>query len=246
MKDDVIGLIPVRLESTRLPGKALLPIKGIPAVLHTYRRAKLSKKLSDVILCTDSMEIYSSLKKYDVKIEITEDHINGSERIHEVAKKYNFKNVLNIQGDEILVNPDHIDKMVEVMRRDNNNFFIGITEFNKSGEKSTFKAVMNSKDEMLFCTREDIPSPSITNINNYEKVVFLVGYKNYSLNQFIDWGECSLERREPNEFLRILYHDEKIKAVKLSNAEISLDTSADLDTIKQLAESDPFIHLYID
>jgi len=245
MKNKVVGLIPVRLESTRLPGKALAEIHNIPAIVHTYKRAKLSKKLDDLILCTDSEEIRQAVSKYDVKVEMTKSHINGSERIHEVAKKYSFRNVLNIQGDEVLINPDHIDRMVISMEeKSEHKFFIGTTNFNKTNEKNVFKAVLNSRDEMLFCSREDIPSPSITKFQDFKKVVFLVGYKNFALQDFIEWGECALETQEPNEFLRILYNNQKLKTVYLKNAHISLDTSNDLEIIKRIADTDPLIKNY--
>ncbi len=245
MQDRVVGLIPVRIESSRLPGKALLPIDGLPAIIHTYKRALLSKSLSDVIVCTDSEDIQSTLIQHNVKVEMTEPHINGSERIYEIAKKYNYKNILNIQGDEILLQPEHIDKMVQSMLSSNEHeFFIGITDFQLLNEKNVFKAVTNKDGEMMYCSREDIPSPAITNKNNFKKVVFLVGYKNYSLNRFIEWGECNLENDEPNEFLRILYHGEKISTVKLRNAQISLDTHQDLETIQTLILEDKWRSLY--
>jgi len=245
MQDKVIGLIPVRLESSRLPGKALLPIDGLPAILHTYKRALFSKYLSDVIVCTDSEEIRSTLAQHNVKVEMTHSHINGSERIYEIAKKYNYKNVLNIQGDEVLVEPEHIDKMAQSMLSSSEHeFFIGITDFQLSNEKNVFKAVINKNNELMYCSREDIPSPAITNQTNFKKVVFLVGYKNYSLNRFIEWGECKLENEEPNEFLRILYHGERISTTQLRNAQISLDTYKDLENIQNLILEDRWRPLY--
>jgi 3-deoxy-manno-octulosonate cytidylyltransferase (CMP-KDO synthetase) len=245
MINKVVGLIPVRLESSRLPGKALAEIHNIPAIVHTYKRAKLSKKLSDLILCTDSDEIRQAVSKYDVKVEMTKPHINGSERIYEVSKKYGFRNVLNIQGDEVLINPNHIDTIIASMEESSEHkFFIGTTNFNKTSEKNVFKAVLNYRDEMLYCSREDIPSPSITKFQDFKKVVFLVGYKDFALQDFIEWGECDLETKEPNEFLRILYNNEKIKAVYLKNAHISLDTPDDLEVIKRIADTDSLIKLY--
>ena len=100
-----LGLIPTRLNSTRLPQKALLPINDIPLVIHTYKRAKLAKKLDDVFICCDDAKIKKVAEKYDAKVIITSrNHTNGTERINEayfkLKKNYDF--IVDIQGDEDL------------------------------------------------------------------------------------------------------------------------------------------------
>ena len=83
-----LGLIPTRLNSTRLPQKALLPINDIPLVIHTYKRAKLAKKLDDVFICCDDAKIKKVAEKYDAKVIITSrNHTNGTERINEAYFK---------------------------------------------------------------------------------------------------------------------------------------------------------------
>ena len=87
-KIKVVGLIPTRLNSSRLPQKALLMIHKIPLVVHTYKRAKMSKKLDDVYICCDDMKIYKTVKKYKAKAIMTsKHHKNGTERINEAYKK---------------------------------------------------------------------------------------------------------------------------------------------------------------
>ncbi len=103
-----IGLIPTRIGSTRLPSKPLLEINSIPLVIHTYKRAKLSKKLDDVIICCDDLKILKIAKKFKAKCLLTsKHHSNGTERITEVAHKlkdkYDF--IVDIQGDEPFISP---------------------------------------------------------------------------------------------------------------------------------------------
>ena len=87
-----IGLIPTRLNSSRLPQKCLLPINGIPMIIHTYRRSKLSKKLDELIICCDDKKILSVAKKYGAKAILTSPHhTNGTERITEAFKKQKKK-----------------------------------------------------------------------------------------------------------------------------------------------------------
>jgi 3-deoxy-manno-octulosonate cytidylyltransferase (CMP-KDO synthetase) len=101
----ILGLIPTRLNSTRLPQKSLMLINKIPLVVHTYKRALLSKKLDDVYICCDDKKIANVLKKFGVKYIMTsKHHKNGTERIFEgynkLKKKYDF--IIDIQGMNLL------------------------------------------------------------------------------------------------------------------------------------------------
>ena len=115
-----IGLIPTRLGSTRLPSKPLLEINGIPLIIHTYKRAKLAKKLDDLIICCDDKKILDIAKKFKAKCILTSKfHNNGTERITEVLinlkEKYDL--VVDIQGDEPLISPSHIDKVINFHKK---------------------------------------------------------------------------------------------------------------------------------
>ena len=241
----VVGLIPVRLESTRLPRKALKIISGIPAIVHVFKRCMLSKKLDEVFVVTDSLEIKNVVEKYGGNVIITKKCSNGSERIYEASKKINYKYIINIQGDEILVDPKNIDKLILSMKRFRNiNFFIGVTNFNLENQKNVFKAVIDKNKNLIYCSREDIPSSSIIKNNNRLKVVFLVGYSKYSLKKFVNWKTTKNELREPNEFLRILDNGKIIKTIHFKEAFISLDTINDLQKIRNQMKKDKYFLRY--
>ena len=110
----IIGLIPSRLNSKRLKKKPLLEINNLPIIVHTFKRASLSKKLDKLIVCTDSKEIQKTVKENGGNCLITsKKHKNGTERIYEVAKKFKCKLIIDIQGDEPLLDPTHIDKVID-------------------------------------------------------------------------------------------------------------------------------------
>ena len=121
----IIGLIPSRLNSKRLKEKPLLEIDKLPIIVHSFKRSKLSKKLDDVIVCTDHKRIVNVVKKYGGKATMTsKKHKNGTERIYEVAKKLkNVELIVDIQGDQPLINPTSIDKTIEFHQK-NKNFDI--------------------------------------------------------------------------------------------------------------------------
>lgn len=241
----VVGLIPARLESTRLPGKALKDVEGLPAIVHVYKRAMFSNFLNEIYVCTDSEEIEAECKKYFCKVIKTGKHINGSERIYEASKLIDTDIIINIQGDEVLVDPKHIDLIVESMNSNPEiEFCMGITPFHKANSPQDFKAVLNSKSEIVYCSRSDIPNQTIVN-NQLQKLVFIVGFTKNSLKEFVSWPVSQMELAEPNEFLRIIDNDRKIKAVQLKDASISLDTKDDLEEIRQKMRSDILYKKYI-
>ena len=96
----IIGLIPTRLNSTRLHKKALMNIDGLPMIIHTMKRTQLCKDLNEVIVCTDSIEIKDVVENYGGRALITKkNHKTGTDRISEIAKKINFDLAIDIQGD---------------------------------------------------------------------------------------------------------------------------------------------------
>ena len=110
----ILGLIPSRLNSSRLKEKPLLEIDGLPIIIHTLKRALLSNKLDEVIVCTDHKKIYDIVKYHGGNAMITSSkHVNGTERIAEVSKKFKAKLVVDIQGDEPLVDPRDIDRVID-------------------------------------------------------------------------------------------------------------------------------------
>lgn len=176
---------------------------------------------------------------------MTGSHRNGSERIYEALKNIEADIIINIQGDEVLVHPDHIGAIVrEMIEDDTIHYCVGVTPFNKISSPHDFKAVVDLKGNMLYCSREDIPSSSITGNDNRLKVVFIVGFRKDSLKQFVEWSATPLEQREPNEFLRILEHGDKIRTVEVKGAQISLDTENDLGEIREIIKKDEIARLY--
>ena len=156
-----IILIPTRINSKRLPAKALLEIEKIPMIIHTYKRSCLSKLKNEVYVCTDSKKIINVCKKYEANfIKTKSTHKNGTERIAEAAKKLKLKAkdiIIDVQGDEPLINPVDIDATINFFLK--NNFEIVVPHINiKLKNKSNIvKLLVNNMFVRLFITvRETI------------------------------------------------------------------------------------------
>ena len=153
-----IILIPTRINSKRLPAKALLEIEKIPMIIHTYKRSCLSKLKDEVFVCTDSKKIIDVCKKYDAKfIKTKSSHKNGTERIAEAAKKLNLRNkdiIIDVQGDEPLINPADIDATISFLK---NKFDIVVPhiDFKLKNKKNIVKLLVNDKNRILWMTRSD-------------------------------------------------------------------------------------------
>ena len=160
----VLGLIPSRIGSTRLPAKALLPISGLPLVIHTYKRASLSKLINKILICTDSKKIATVAKKFKAKSVLTsQHHKNGTERITEAYikedKKYDF--VLDIQGDEPLISPYHIDEVIKFHEANKDaDIVLPTLRIEFPDNPNVIKVVTNKKNDVLYLSRAKIPYES--------------------------------------------------------------------------------------
>lgn len=236
----VVGLIPARLESSRLPEKALVDICGLPMIVHTYKRALLAQTLEDVFVATDSDRIKSVVEQHGGKVIMTSrDHKTGSDRLAEACQEIDCDIVVNIQGDEPLVNPDHIDAIVEPLLLDTSvQIAVGVTQYSKKNSPSDIKAVLDLNNDIMYCSRNDLPSDARTTVEKMLKMSFIVPFRKNFLIQYASWSPTPLEQIEYNEYLRVLEHGVKIRAVHVDDAKISVDTPGDLAEVRKMMVSD--------
>ncbi len=241
-----IGMVPARLQSSRLPEKALVDIEGLPMIVHTCKRAQLAKSLDEVYLATDSQRIKAVADQYDIPVIMTSSqHQTGSDRIAEAVRKVEADLIVNVQGDEPLVMPDHIDAIVHGLRNDEDaSVALGVTEYRKKNSPSDIKAVLDLNNYVMYCSRSDLPSDSRTRIDVMLKMCFIVAFRTPFLIQYSGWPPTPLEKLEYNEYLRILEHGKKIKAVRLAEAHISVDTFEDLEEVRALMKIDTLRFTY--
>ncbi len=243
----ILGLIPARLKSTRLPEKPLEQLDGIPLIIHVYKRAKLSLSCDEIIVCTDSEKILKEVNHYGGKAIMTsEKHKNGTERISEVAKNFKARLVLDIQGDEPLLNPNDIDLVVNY-HLDNDHFDIIVPShptFETIDNPNIVKIVSNEKGEVVYFSRSLIP-------NNFKKkqIIFnrhlsIVSFKPKILQDFSKLDISSLEKIEDIELLRALENKMKIGTFSIKGDSFSVDTQDDLTRAKEIIKNDPIRKLY--
>jgi len=236
----IVGMIPTRLESSRLPEKALADICGTPMVIHTYKRSSYAKKLDDLYVVTDNEKIKRVVEEYGGKVLMTaRHHKTGSDRLAEACQKIDCDIVVNIQGDEPLVDPEHIDAIVTPLIEDPSlQISVGVTPYCKKNSTSDIKAVLDLTNNILYCSRTDLPSDARSPVQEMLKMCFIVPFRKEFLLKYASWTPTPLERVEYNEYLRVLEHGIRLRAVHVSNAKISVDTHDDLVEVRKLMEKD--------
>jgi len=241
-----VAILPARLESSRLPRKALADICGLPMVVHVYKRCVLSKLLDDVYVATDNEEIKAEVECNGGKVIMTSSkHETGTDRIAEAAKNIDADIVVNVQGDEALVNPEYIDKVVKALH-DNHEINVGIlvNPFDKYNSSSDIKVVLNRDNDVMYFSRADIPSNArVTNLPLL-KAYHIVPFRKKFLLEYAQWDKGELEQIEYNEYLRILERGYRIRAVHVDSDAVSVDTAGDLKYVRKKMKSDPFFAYY--
>jgi len=244
----VLGLIPSRMGSQRLPTKALLPISGLPLVVHTYRRANLSKHLNKILICTDSKKIASTAKKYKAKAILTSSyHRNGTERIAEayVKEGKNYDLVIDIQGDEPLISPYHIDEVIKYHKKNNDaDIILPTLKLKFPDNPNIVKVVTNKKNEVLYLSRSKIPYEAKSKCKFFLKHLSIISFKPEALIKFAKSKPSALEKTEDVELLRALEIGLKIKTLNLKGDSFSVDIAEDYRRAKDQMNKDKFIKLY--
>ncbi len=238
----VIGVIPARYSSTRLPAKALAMIGGKPMIQYVYERCLKSKLLNEVLVATDDKRIFDAVINFGGNVVMTsKSHKSGTDRIGEAVRKIRCDIVVNIQGDEPMIDPRNIDKAIEPLIRDKNinvsTLCFRISDKKEINNPNVVKVVFDNNNFALYFSRSTIPfNRDKSNTGQYKHIGLYVYRKDYLL-KFIKLKPSRLELAEKLEQLRILESGEKINVIETKMDSHSVDTPSDLKRVKKLINS---------
>lgn len=234
-----VGLIPARHGSTRFPGKPLHLIAGKPLLQHVWERCQRAKTLASVVIATDDMRIAEAAFSWGAEVSLTNStHTSGTDRIAEVAKKMrDISHVVNIQGDEPLIDHRLIDRLVRQMQRDQQiEMITAAHSFEHPADAQSphqVKVVLDRKKRALYFSRSLIPFPRDGEAI-YLRHQGIYGYRRELLLQFVRWQPSPLEKTEALEQLRALENGVKIQVVVTQSGSLGVDTPADARAIERL------------
>jgi 3-deoxy-manno-octulosonate cytidylyltransferase (CMP-KDO synthetase) len=234
----VLGVIPARLASTRLPRKVLRDLAGRPMVVRVWEAARRSPLLTDVLVATDSDEIAEVCHGHHIPAVLTDPaHPSGTDRVWEVAQGREADVYVNIQGDEPLITPGHIAALVAPFLRlpDTQVTTLRIRATPEEAASTTVnKVVCNADDSALYFSKYPIPfDRDGIGVVRY-KHMGLYAYRKVALEQFHRLPPSPLERAEGLEQLRFLEADIPITAVETTEPTVGVDTEEDLRVVQAI------------
>ncbi len=243
----ILGLIPSRLNSKRLKNKPLLNIDGLPIIVHTFKRAMLSKKLDRVIVCCDDKRIFDIVKKYGGEAMMTsKKHKNGTERIFEIAKKFKPKYVVDVQGDEPFVNPKDIDRVIDFHKK-KSVFDIVVPSMlakHNASSRNLVKVVFSDNGKILYFSRALVPYDYLDIKNNYYRDLSIVSFKYDALKKYNSFKEGKIEKIEGIELIRAIENNLNLGTFKATNSGFAVDVNQDLMRAIDLMPTDKIRKLY--
>ena len=240
MSEKIVGVIPARLASTRLPEKVLVPLAGKPMIQHVWERAKQSKLLNDLIIACDDEKILRAARKFGGKAILTsKDHPSGSDRIAEVVRDLDVDIVINIQGDEPLIHHSVIDNVANALLNDSSAVMATVIKILDKKEDlnnpNVVKVVIDDHHHALYFSRATIPyHRQVKGPVTYYKHLGLYAYRKDFLFVFKNLPKSKLERIEQLEQLRVLEAGYKIKTVETDRETIGVDTVEDFKKVEAL------------
>jgi len=257
-----IVIIPARYASTRFPGKPLALLKGKPVIEHVYQRAVHSRLADDVVVATDNKAIYDKVLSFGGKAVMTSsDHASGTDRVAEVAASMNYDIIVNVQGDEPLIQPEMIDDVISVFddpRVSIGTLAIGIKDRKDIFDPNIVKVVFNRNGFAFYFSRAPIPyhrdewkdiegfrelgfgisgNPQLPTPNHCFKHIGIYSYRKDVLAELSKLPPSSLEVIEKLEQLRALEHGFIIKVKETTHDTLGVDTPEDLERIEKCLNS---------
>ena len=231
--DAAIAIIPARFNSTRFPGKAIAEIEGKPLIEHVYRRVEQASLVSRIVVATDDRRIADAVERFGGTAVMTRnDHPSGTDRLAEAAQGLHPDSlVVNVQGDEPMIEPGDIDQAITAARVGNAEIVTLMTKIDsaEADDPNRVKVVTDRNGMALYFSRSKIPSKGTCFLH-----VGLYVYRAAFLKKFLKLERTPLEVAERLEQLRALEHGYRIRVVEVQNESWGIDTPEDLDRFREI------------
>lgn len=236
-----LGIIPARFGSSRFPGKPLIDLKGKSMIQRVYEGAKKSKFLSEIVVATDDQRIVDEVLRFGGKVVLTaENHSSGTDRCGEVIEKYkDIDVVINIQGDEPLVDARQLDQLLTCFSEPSVQIAtLGISAVSLAdlNNPNRIKIVVNKENKALYFSRSAIPNYANSPEKPLENYPFLrhiglYAYRTETLKELVNLEKTALEKIESLEQLRWLYHGYAIHIAYTDIETPNIDSPEDLAAV---------------
>lgn len=241
----ILGVIPARYKSSRFPGKPLADICGKPMIWWVYQQCLKVDDFDEVYVATDDQEIFNACKKNDIEVIMTSaEHPTGTDRIGEVARKIPADLIVNIQGDEPLIEPEVIRAAITPFYKDKDlqvtNLMTKITDPVEVVNCTVPKVIANKEGVGIYLTRSTAPYPKGSISYDYYKQVCVYGFKPQALEFFCEYGlkygKAKIEAIEDIEILRFIENGYKVQYIEVDSDTVAVDTPNDLEKVRGIVQ----------
>ena len=245
----VLGVIPARYMSTRLPGKPLADICGKPMIQWVWEQSKKSRNLSRVLVATDDERIQEAVLEFGGDCIMTPgDFDSGTDRVAWAVRSFSEEIIVNIQGDEPFIEPANIDLVAGILM-DNPETVMGtlvkrIGDYRELVSANTAKVVMDAENNAIYFSRSPVPffrdgtePETWPGKTSYYKQIGIYSYRREFLKRFAAWEATPLERAERLEQLRALENGFSIRVAEAVSDSLCVDTPEDLEKARKIAGS---------
>lgn len=240
MKKKIAIVIPARYGSSRYKGKPLVKLLGRELILRVADVCAKAIGRERLFIATDHTLIAKKVREENYKVILTSRScLTGTDRVAEASKKINSDIFINVQGDEPLVNPKDIKKIIKIKKKFPNHVICGYGKIHKYQDPKNInlpKVVVNSKNELIYISRSLIPgSKKIIKNKKYFKQICIYAFNKSELNKFYSLKKKSeIEKFEDIEILRFFDLNIKIKMVKLSSNSVAVDEMSDVKKAEKI------------
>lgn len=240
---DVVCAIPARYGSTRLPGKPLLEIAGRPMIEHVYRRAAAAAGVARVVVLTDDQRVGEAVERFGGDWQMTPAECkSGTDRIAWAARSWSDAAVVNVQGDEPLIEANDISRLARHLREHPGDPMVtlatrvGETELH---DPNRVKVVLDREGYALYFSRAGIPYPRVPGQAPILRHLGIYGYQRETLMRLASLEPTALEQSEALEQLRALESGIAIRVLEVPRAPIGVDTAEDLRRVEEILNVNP-------
>jgi 3-deoxy-manno-octulosonate cytidylyltransferase (CMP-KDO synthetase) len=250
-----VCIIPVRMNSSRFPGKPLVPLLGMPMVLHIYARCRLAAKLGPVVVATCDQEIKTACEDFGATVVMTDE--SQPSALHRTQQAIaNFQPdlpmdapVLMVQGDEILFGPDMGDSVADRFAEGDAeivNVVSPIIDDEDLNDPNRVKVVATPAGKALYFSRAPIPACFRNHPAPAYQQTGIIGFTKSFINTFGELPPTPLERAEQIDILRGIEHGFEVSVVTTDRPTLGVDTPADRDRAEALLKEDPWTRHYLE
>ena len=239
----VVAVIPARMGSSRFPGKPLLQVSGLPMIEHVRRRTLLCEQFEAVVVATCDTEISTVVESFGGKVIMTSpNHKMASDRVAEAVDRLECTHVVNVQGDEILILPEDLSKIVKAIISEPSasawNAIAKIDFPEELSDSSIVKCLVSTSGRIMYCSRVFSHLRVSKNFEPVRKILGILGYSREFLEKFGRLARTPLEIAESIDQSRILEYDIPLCAVSFSKGYPGINEPREVAVVKKILDQD--------